>query len=102
MDATVFTMIGVGVGLAAIVLTGQRSLRTEIAAVETRLGKRIDDTKTELRAEMNALENRLRVEIAAVETRLGKRIDRLEDRVDALVGSRRRLSPDPTPDESPA
>ena len=69
MDATVFTTLGVGVGLAAIVLTGQRSLRTEIAAVETRLGKRIA---------------------------------RLGDRVDALVGSRRRLSPDPTPDESPA
>ena len=113
MDATVATMIGVGVGLAAIVLTGQRSLRTEMAAVETRLrgeinavegrlGKRIADTKTELREEMNALENRLRGEISAVETRLGKRIGRLEDRVDALVGSRRLLPPAPTPDESPA
>ena len=102
-----------GVSLAAIVLTGQRSLRTEMAAIETRLrgeinavegrlGKRIADTKTELRAEMNALENRLRGEISAVETRLGKRIARLEDRVDALVGSRRLLLPDPTPDESPA
>ena len=48
MDATVFTMIGVGVSLAAIVLNGQRSLRTEIAAIETRLGKRIDDVATGL------------------------------------------------------
>ena len=100
MDPTIVTMIGVGVGLAAIVLTGQRSLRTEIAAVETRLGKRIADTKSELRAEMNALENRLRGEINAVETRLGRRIDRLEDRVNGLFGLRR--PPDPTPDESPA
>ena len=102
MDSTIVTMIGVGAGPAAIILSGQRSLRTEIGAVETRLrgeinavegrlGKRIDDTKSELR-----------LEISAVETRLGKRIARLEDRVDALVGSRRLLLPDPTPDESPA
>ena len=102
MDATVVTMIGVGVSLAVIVLTGQRSLRTEIGAVETRLrgeinavegrlGKRIADTETELRFEINA-----------VETHFGKRIARLEDRVDALVGSRRLLPPAPTPDESPA
>ena len=41
MEAMVFTTLGVGVSPAAVVLTGQRSLRTEIAAVETRLGKRI-------------------------------------------------------------
>ena len=96
------TLLTVGASLAAIILTGLRSLRTEIAAVETRLGKRIDDTKSELRAEMTASETRLRGEINAVETRLGKRIDRLEDRVDALVGLRRSRPPDPTPDESPA
>ena len=113
MDATVFTTLGVGVRLAAIVLTGQRSLRTEIAAVETRLGKRI----SELRAEMTASENRLRGEISAVETRLGTRIERLEERVNGLDSRfselrgglsavfaplRRRPLPDPTPDESPA
>ena len=46
------TLLAVGGSLAALILTGQRSLRTEIAAVETRLGKRIDDTKTELRTEI--------------------------------------------------
>ena len=106
MDSTIVTMIGVGVGLAAIVLTGQRSLRTEIAAVETRLGKRIADTESELRGE-----------ISAVETRLGKRMDRLEkrvnelgDRLSNLQGSlsavfappRRGALPESTPDESPA
>ena len=74
--------------------------------METRLGKRIDDTKTELRTE-----------ITAVETRLGTRIDRLEDRVtgldsrlshlegslSALLGPFRRTPvPEPNPDESPA
>ena len=95
------TLLTVGVSLAAIILTGLRSLRTEIAAVETRLGKRIADTKSELRAEMNALENRLRGEINAVETRLGKRIERLEDQAYGLLGLRRSRPPDPTPDESP-
>ena len=75
-------------------------------AVEVRLGKRIDDTKTELRAEINA-----------VETRLGKRIDGLDSRVNGLDQRltllegvlsavlrplRRSGLPDPTPDESPA
>ena len=89
------TLLGVGASLAAIVLTGRRSLRTEIGAVEARL-----------RADMNA-----------VETRLGKRIDGLDSRVNGLD---RRLTllegvltavlrplrrpglPDPTPNESPA
>ena len=95
MDSTVVTMIGVGVGLAAIVLTGQRSLRTEMAAIETRL----------------------RGEINAVETRLGKRMDRLEERVNGLDSRlsdlqgalsavfaplRRGALPESTPDESSA
>ena len=67
------TLLGVGASLAAILVVSRRSLRTEMAAVETRLGKRIDDTKTELRTE-----------ITAVETRLGTRIDRLADRVTGL------------------
>ena len=135
MDATVFTTLGVGVSLAAIVLNGQRSLRNEIAAVETRLGKRIDangkridDTKSELRGEINgvesrlrgeigAVETRLRGEIGAVETRLGKQIDGVEDRVHGLSDRFSQLQgglsavfgplgrgalPEPSPDESPA
>ena len=35
------TLLGAGASLAAIILSGQRALRTEIAAVETRLGKRM-------------------------------------------------------------
>ena len=106
MDATVFMMLGVGVSLAAIVLNGQLSLRTEMAAVETRL-----------RGAINAVEARLRGEIGAVETRLGKRIDGLEERVNGLSDRlsefqgalsavfaplRRRALPESTPDESPA
>lgn len=96
------TLLGVGVSLAAISVVGQRTLRTEIAAVETRLGKRIDAVQGE---------------INAVETRLGTRIDRLEDRVTGLDSRLSRLEgslsaflgpfrrtpvPEPTSDESPA
>ena len=84
MDPTMMSVFGVGVSLAALLVVSLRSLRTEIAAVETRLrgeinavetrlGKRIDDTKTDLRIEINA-----------VEARLGKRIDGLDDRVSGL------------------
>ena len=74
------TLLAVGGSSAALILTDQRSLRTEIAAVETRL----------------------RGEINAVEARLGRRMDRLEDRLDGLVAPRRIPPPAPTPDESPA
>ena len=55
--------------------------------METRLGERIDDMKSE---------------IGAVETRLGKRIDRLEDRLNGLAAPRGAPPSAPTPDESPA
>ena len=102
MDSTMMSVFGVGVSMAAILVVGLRSLRAEVTAVETRLGKRIDDSKSELaavetrlRGDMNAVETRLgkriddtktelRTEINAVETRLGKRIDGLDSRVNRL------------------
>ena len=113
MDATVFTTLGVGVSLAAIVLNGQRSLRNEIAAVETRLGKRIDangkridDTKSELRGEINAVETRLGTRMDRLEERvngLGDRLSQLQGGLSAVFGPLGRGTlPEPTPDESPA
>ena len=102
MDPTMISVFAVGATLAALILAGQRSMRTEIAAVETRLGRRIDAVQGEMKE---------------VESRLGKRIDRLEDRVtgldsrlshlegalSAVLGPFRRTPlPEPTPDESPA
>ena len=95
MDSTMMSVFGVGVSMAAILVVGLRSLRAEVTAVETRLGKRIDDSKSELRTEIAAVETRLgkriddtktelRTEINAVETRLGKRIDGLDSRVNGL------------------
>ena len=118
------TLLGVGASLAAILVVSVRSLRTEMAAVETRLGKRIDA----MRGEMKEVETRLgeriedtrtdlRTEINAVETRLGKRIDGLDNRVSRLdrrvilleaavsrlLGPRWRPAlPEPAPDDSPA
>ena len=94
-------LLGVGGGLAALILNEQRFLRTEIGAVEIRLGERLDA---------------LRGEVKEMETRLGRRIDRLEDRVTgldcclsrlegalpAVLGPFRRTPvPERTPDESP-
>ena len=59
MDPTMRSVFAVGASLAALLVVSLHSLRTEIAAVETRLGKRIDDTKTDLRTEINAVETRL-------------------------------------------
>ncbi len=102
MDPTMISVFAVGATLAALILGGQRSMRTEIAAVEIRLGKRIDAVQGEMKE---------------VESRLGKRIDRLEDRVtgldsrlshlegalSAVLGPFRRTPlPEPAPDESPA
>ena len=99
MDPTMMSVFGVGVSLAALFVVSLRFLRTEIVAVEirlrgeinaveTRLGKRIDDTKSE---------------INAVGTRLENRIARLAGRLDRLAAPRRGVPPStPTPDESPA
>ena len=95
------TLLGAGGGPAALILNEQRFLRTEIGAVEIRLGERPDA---------------LRGEVKEVETRLGSRIDRLGDRVTgfdsrlsrvggalpAVLGPFRRTPvPERTPDESP-
>ena len=53
------SVLGVGAALAALIVTGVRSLRTEIAAVGTRLGERIDGLETGLRAELAGFEARL-------------------------------------------
>lgn len=69
MDSTVLTMLGVGASLAALIVIGQRSLRTEIGAVGTCLGKRsdglearvgkIEDRMSGLEGRMGALDARL-------------------------------------------
>ena len=111
------TLLGVGASLAAILVVSLRSLRTEIAAVETRLrgeinavetrlGKRIDDTKTELRTEINAVEIRLGKRIDGLDDRvsgLDRRVTLLEAAVSRLLGPRWRPAlPEPAPDDSPA
>ena len=89
------TLLGVGASLAAIVLTGLRSLRTEIGAVETRL-----------RADLNAVETRLGKRIDGLDSRvngLDRRLTLLEVALSAVLRPLRRSGlPDPTPDESPA
>ena len=84
MDPTMMSVFGVGVSLAASLVVGQRTLRTEIAAVETSLGMRID---------------RLEDRVAGLDSRLSH----LEGSLSALPGPFRRTPvPEPTPDESPA
>ena len=102
MDPTMMSVFGVGVSMAAILVVGLRSLRAEVTAVETRLGKRIDDTKTEI----NAVEARLGKRIDGLDSRvnrLDRRLTLLEGALTAVLRPLRRSGlPDPTPDESPA
>lgn len=96
MDPTVVTMLGVGVILAALIVSGQRSLRTEIGAVETRLGKRFDG----LEARVGKIEDRL----SGLEARLGgldARLSHLEGVLSVVLSPLRpRPLPEPAPDES--
>lgn len=96
MDSTVFTMIGVGVSLAALIVIGQRSLRTEIGAVEIRLGKRIDG----LEARVGKIEDRM----SGLEGRMGAldaRLSHLEGVLSVVLTPLRPMPlPEPAPDES--
>ena len=106
MDPTMMSVFGVGVSLAALLVVSLRSLRTEIVAVETRLGKRIDDTKADLRTEINAVEARLGKRIDGLDDRvsgLDQRVTLLEAAISRLLGPRWRPAlPEPAPDDSPA
>ena len=78
------TLLMVGGSVAAIILTGQRSLRTGIDAVRIRLGKRID-----------GLDDRV--------GGLDRRVTLLEAVASRLPGPRWRPAlPEPALDESPA
>lgn len=55
MSPEVIAIVSVGVGLAALILSGQRSLRTEIQAIRAELTTEIRS----LRAEVHALAERV-------------------------------------------
>ena len=80
-------ILGVGAALAVLIVTGVRSLRTEIAAVGIRLGERIDGLETGLLADLAGFEARLTERLsriasggstAGAEGRAGVRQDRTE------------------------
>ena len=91
MDPTVLSVIGVGVGLAALILNGQRTIRGEINGLRGEIQG--------LRSEMNGLRsemNGLRSELHA----LAERVARIEGQ---LAGPPRFLIPtDPRDGEQAA
>ncbi len=66
MDASLVAILAVGVSLAALMLTGLRSVRAEIRDVRAEIG----GVRTELRAEIAELRTELRAEIAELRTEL--------------------------------
>ncbi len=77
MDASLVAILAVGVSLAALMLTGLRSVRAEIrdvraeiGGVRTELRDEIAELRTELRAEIAELRTELRAEIAELRTEL--------------------------------
>lgn len=96
MDSAVVTMLGVGVGLAALIVSVQRSLRTEIGAVGTRLGKRFDG----LEARVGKIEDRM----SGLEGRMGAldaRLSHLEGVLSVVLTPLRPMPlSEPAPDES--
>ena len=73
MDPTILSMIGVGVVLAALILNGQRAIRTEIASIRTEVRTEIASVRTEIasiRTEIRTEIAGVRTEIASVQTGL--------------------------------
>ncbi len=84
MDASLVAILAVGVSLAALMLTGLRSVRAEIRDVRAEIGgvrtglrDEIAELRTELRAEIAELRTELRAEIAELRTELRDEIAEL-------------------------
>jgi len=96
MDASLIAILAVGVSLAALVLAGQRSLRTEfrdrfegLRAENAELRAEIVELRTELRAEIAELRTELRAEIAELRTELRAEIAELRTELCAEIAELR-------------
>ena len=106
MDGTILSVIGVGVALAAIILNGQRAVRSEINGLRTEFRSDINGLRSEFNNELNGLRseiNGLRSEINGLRSEvraLGERVARIEGQ---LAGPPRFLGPrDPNDGEQAA
>ena len=70
MDPTFLAVLGVGVGLATIIVAGQRSLRADFNARMDRLDSRMDRLESRLTARMDRIDEAIRS--------LSDRVSRLE------------------------
>ncbi len=96
MDASLMAILAIGVSLAALVLAGQRSLRTEFRDrfEELRDGNaglrdEMTELRTELRDEMTELRTELRTEIAELRTELRAEMAKFRTEVRAEIGELR-------------
>ena len=86
--AIIATIVGTGIAIAALTISGFALLsdrignvETEIRATRTELGARIDTTRAELGARIDAARAELDARIDAARAELGARIDHLAERM---------------------
>ena len=88
MNKEMYTVIGVGVALAALQMTSQANLRADIRAEHGEIRAEIADVRTEMRSGQAALELEIagiRAELTDIRAdirQLGERVARIEVRLD--------------------
>ena len=90
----VLTIIGTGIALASVILTGQRAMHREIGAIQ----ERISQLETDLRERISQLETDLRERISRLEADLRERMGRLEGLFEGSNRSKSESEPGPTQD----
>ncbi len=86
MDASLIAILAVGVSLAALILTGQRSMRAEVAALRTELRDELRDGLAAASAERQAIRRDVQS--------LTERVARLEGAI-PFLSHRQASSPPP-------
>ncbi|MDE0056692.1 MAG: hypothetical protein OXI22_04725 [Defluviicoccus sp.] len=81
MDPVQITMLGVGVALAALIVTMIGSLRRDM---EKRFDDRIDGVEKRFEERFDGMEKRIDNRFAGMEKRIDNRFDGMEKRIDGI------------------
>lgn len=85
MNKEIYTIIGVGVALAAITLSSQAGLRADMRSEHAELRSEIVGSRSELQSEINALRSDMREDFAAVRVEMADLRTEMTDLTERVI-----------------